>query len=129
MQTSRDGGKNATAHATARAGADSTAAARAHPARRGPRSSQHLMADVHASEQRSWIPLPLCATGAVDPDWFFASRGTPEYRAAKALCARCPLRATCADFALRAQIPYGLFGGLDGHDRALRTVLARRRAL
>lgn len=126
MHTSRDGGTDATARAAARAAAS---ASRAHPARRGPRSSQHLMADVHADEQRSWTPPPLCATGAVDPDWFFASRGTPEYRAAKALCARCPLRAACADFALRAHIPYGLFGGLDGHDRALRTVLARRRAM
>lgn len=106
---------------------DTDAAAQSHPARRGPRSTHHLMADVHSDEQRSWTALPLCATGAVDPDWFFASRGTPEYRAAKALCARCPLKPICADFAVRAHIPFGVFGGLDGHDRDVLELAARRR--
>ena len=115
MRTSREGGS------------DATVASRAHPARRGPRSSQHLMADVHSDEQRAWIAWPLCATGQVDPDWFFASRGTPEYRAAKALCSRCPLQRTCAEFAMRADIPYGVFGGMDGHDRELLAIARRRR--
>ena len=38
-------------------------------------------------------------------------------RAAKAVCARCPVRVECADYAIRAREPYGVWGGLTEEDR------------
>lgn len=39
-------------------------------------------------------------------------------RAAKSICARCPVRIECADYAVRAHEPYGVWGGLTEEDRA-----------
>lgn len=41
--------------------------------------------------------------------------------AARALCARCPVREACLDYALYVQEPYGIWGGL--------TEIERRRLL
>lgn len=38
-------------------------------------------------------------------------------RAAKAVCARCPVRIECADYAIRSREPYGVWGGLTEEDR------------
>ncbi|TAK68996.1 MAG: WhiB family transcriptional regulator [Actinomycetota bacterium] len=38
-------------------------------------------------------------------------------RAAKAVCARCSVRLECADYAIRAREPYGVWGGLTEEDR------------
>lgn len=60
-----------------------------------------------------------CASRAViNPDWFFAPRGSEQQLAAKALCARCALAAMCAAMALREHFSAGVFGGLDEADRA-----------
>lgn len=41
---------------------------------------------------------------------------------AKALCARCPVRAACLHHALSAREPYGIWGGMAEHERrALQT--------
>ncbi len=45
---------------------------------------------------------------------------------AKAICARCPAREPCLDYALRIREPHGVWGGLNEFER--RQVL-RRRAL
>lgn len=37
--------------------------------------------------------------------------------AAKAICARCPVREACAEYALAAREPYGIWGGLSESDR------------
>lgn len=76
------------------------------------------------------FPVARCAAGDVDPDWFFASRGTAELRAAKALCRSCPVRAACAAYAVDAEIPHGVFGGQDDHERAMKIrALHKRRAV
>jgi hypothetical protein len=38
-------------------------------------------------------------------------------RSAKAVCARCEVRVECADYALRAREPYGVWGGLTEEER------------
>mgnify|MGYP006283445779 FL=1 len=38
-------------------------------------------------------------------------------RAAKRVCASCPVRLECADYAVRAREPYGVWGGLSEEDR------------
>ncbi|WP_371494104.1 WhiB family transcriptional regulator [Kitasatospora sp. NBC_00374] len=47
-------------------------------------------------------------------------RGGPHDRrdaAAKRVCARCPVRAQCLDYALAAREPYGVWGGLSEDER------------
>ncbi len=49
---------------------------------------------------------------------------------AKAVCARCPVREDCLDFALASDQSYGIFGGLtETERRSLRRRLARQRRL
>jgi WhiB family redox-sensing transcriptional regulator len=38
-------------------------------------------------------------------------------RAAKSVCARCAVRLECADYAIRAREPYGVWGGLTEEER------------
>lgn len=36
---------------------------------------------------------------------------------AKAICVRCPVRAECLDYALRAREPHGIWGGMNEAER------------
>jgi WhiB family transcriptional regulator, redox-sensing transcriptional regulator len=38
-------------------------------------------------------------------------------RLAKSVCAQCPVRVECGDFALRSQQPFGIWGGMTEHER------------
>lgn len=38
-------------------------------------------------------------------------------RRAKAICALCPVRADCLDYALTIREPHGIWGGLSEHER------------
>lgn len=54
----------------------------------------------------------------VDPQWFFPEPDeTDKIKAAKALCARCPVRRTCLDAALETGDIYGIRGGLTEDER------------
>lgn len=59
-----------------------------------------------------------------DPETFFspeAERGPrrrARERAAKSLCARCPVVRQCLEHALRVREPYGVWGGLTTSERA-----------
>jgi hypothetical protein len=61
------------------------------------------------------------ACRGVDPELFFpvAEAGpvlARQVAEAKAVCARCPVRAECLEFALRL-LPYGIAGGLTEQER------------
>jgi hypothetical protein len=79
--------------------------------------------DVEWHEQhksREWRERAACRAG-LDPDLFFpaAESGAArdaQVRAAKAVCARCPVRSECLDEAL-VRIPYGIAGGLTERER------------
>ena len=81
------------------------------------------MTDVEWHEQhmsREWRERAACR-GGVDPDLFFpaAESGAArraQVRAAKAVCARCPVRSECLEEAL-IRIPYGIAGGLTERER------------
>jgi WhiB family redox-sensing transcriptional regulator len=47
---------------------------------------------------------------------FFPERGAST-REAKAVCAGCPVRVECLDYALGNSIKYGIWGGLSEHQR------------
>jgi WhiB family redox-sensing transcriptional regulator len=74
----------------------------------------------------------------VAPDWrrdaacagirainFFPERGESA-AGAKAICAMCPVRPPCLEFALRINVSAGIWGGLSGRERRQ---LARARRL
>jgi WhiB family transcriptional regulator, redox-sensing transcriptional regulator len=70
----------------------------------------------------SWQARAACA--GMDPQLFFAPDGErPQQREireakAKAVCALCPVRAQCLDYALRTSIKHGIWGGLNRDERA-----------
>jgi len=68
---------------------------------------------------RSWRACAACAD--VPSDVFFPVGETGEalvqIARAKAVCARCPVRESCLDFALRTNQQYGIWGGTDEDQR------------
>jgi WhiB family transcriptional regulator, redox-sensing transcriptional regulator len=70
----------------------------------------------------------LAACVGEDPEIFFPvsdiGPGARQTAQAKAVCARCSVRAECAEYALDAGLTDGIFGGLTAHERA---ILSRRR--
>lgn len=61
-----------------------------------------------------WIDQAAC-TG-LNPDLFHPARGEPS-DAAKTVCAGCPVRSDCLDFALRTNQQFGIWGGLSERAR------------
>jgi WhiB family redox-sensing transcriptional regulator len=61
----------------------------------------------------------------MDPAIFFPTRGAPLDEA-RAVCARCPVRADCLDYAMETGQKFGIWGGLSERERrARRTTLHR----
>jgi WhiB family redox-sensing transcriptional regulator len=87
------------------------------PTERGPKTADLTDGQLAARVMSS---LARCAFGALDPDeWFPAATATAparaEARSALALCAACPVRAECLEFALRhwrSVGRHGIWGGL-----------------
>lgn len=71
---------------------------------------------------RSWMADALCRNA--DPALFFPDRGQPSAWAL-AVCARCPVREVCADYADAHYERHGVWGGLTFEQRMRR---ARERA-
>ena len=69
----------------------------------------------------AWRDEALCRQ--VDPELFFPETGGSS-RAAKQICAGCPVRAECLDWAIAHDQRYGVWGGLTVSER---TQLRRRR--
>ncbi len=84
-------------------------------------------ADPSAS---SWRFDAACATS--DPDLFFpvGSTGTALRQAerAKQVCAGCPVRLQCLEWALETDQPHGVWGGTDEVERARMAERRYRRA-
>ena len=69
---------------------------------------------IHDYGTRSWVAEAACK--GMDPGTFHpveADGAGP----AKAVCVRCPVRRPCLDFALATHQEYGVWGGLDEHER------------
>lgn len=60
-----------------------------------------------------------------DPELFFPEEGEST-APAKRICAQCPVRTQCLDYALAKREPYGVFGGLSEGERT--RLLTRRTA-
>ncbi len=72
----------------------------------------------------SWHQLARCR--GVDPEVFYpVSDDDDAAEEAKSICALCPVREPCLEFALSTREKDGVWGGLT--ERARRRVLRRRR--
>jgi WhiB family redox-sensing transcriptional regulator len=82
---------------------------------------QQPLAQVPADAVWNWQEEAAC--GGMDSSIFFhpqnerGSARSKRDRMAKLVCARCPVRLECADYAIRAREPYGVWGGLTEEDR------------
>jgi WhiB family redox-sensing transcriptional regulator len=74
-----------------------------------------------ALDQWDWQQHGACR--AKDTELFFHPEGergpsrSGREAAAKAVCAQCPVLASCREHALRVREPYGVWGGLSEQDR------------
>lgn len=74
------------------------------------------------TRHNSWAAQALCAQA--DPDAWFPARGRPDLAAAaKRICAACPVRAHCLDYALSGAdtwsgISTGIWAGTTPRERA-----------
>jgi len=77
-----------------------------------------------------WRAAGACLTA--DPDLFFPiAGGAPSARQqgeALRICARCPVRQQCLDFAVRTGETHGIWGGTTPDQRTSARRRARRRA-
>lgn len=62
-----------------------------------------------------WMRRALCAE--VGGDYWFPNKGDTTIEA-KAICARCPVRQACAEFAISHRLDDGVWGGLSPIERA-----------
>lgn len=69
---------------------------------------------VELDEEAAWMDDALCAQ--TDPEAFFPEKGGST-RAAKAVCAACPVRQQCLDYALAHRETSGIWGGLSARER------------
>lgn len=72
-----------------------------------------------AAEDRAglrWRDAAECATA--DPEVFFPEQDrTDQVRAARRICARCPVQQECLEFALAAGVEHGIWAGTAPEDR------------
>lgn len=61
-----------------------------------------------------WWHLALCQY--VDPELFFPAKSANPH-AAKAICASCPVRADCGEYAVHRPDITGVWGGLTDRER------------
>jgi WhiB family transcriptional regulator, redox-sensing transcriptional regulator len=76
-------------------------------------------ADLNATlgmeeEDRDWMLEARCLDA--DPEAFFPEKGGST-REAKRICAACPVREECLDYALTHDERFGIWGGLSERER------------
>lgn len=69
---------------------------------------------IQIQPRRDWWEDALCAQ--TDPEAFHPVQGGAS-KAGKRICARCPVRAECLDYALTHDERSGLWGGLSENER------------
>jgi WhiB family transcriptional regulator, redox-sensing transcriptional regulator len=94
----------------------------------GCRTFPHLATDVGRRPRRdsrwnnTWMALGKCRD--MDPALFFPSDGR-GLRAAQRICAVCPMKVPCLQYALANRMDEGVWGGTSEQER--RRVLSQRR--
>jgi WhiB family redox-sensing transcriptional regulator len=80
-------------------------------------------------QQDAWRSRAACRT--LPPELFFPlgeleEEAVGQAEEAKAVCAECPVRTACLEFALATNQPYGIWGGANASER--RSIRRRRMA-
>ncbi len=76
------------------------------------------------SSGATWRDFAACLS--IGPEPFFPDKGQADLaRAAKRVCATCPVTAECLNFAFAIGADFGIFGGTTAEER--RTLLRRER--
>ncbi len=70
--------------------------------------------EVPVTEERPWMVFSVCRDA--DPDLFFPATADDGDHAL-ALCAICPVRVDCLEYALDARERFGIWGGLTEKQR------------
>ena len=87
--------------------------------------SPPLLEQAAADTKRVWSVHALCT--ASDPGIFFPPSDSPATQA-RQICAQCPVRGSCLAYAVAADEPFGIWGGLNPRERRhLRRQLQRRK--
>jgi WhiB family transcriptional regulator, redox-sensing transcriptional regulator len=74
-----------------------------------------------------YLPRAACRRQGVDPEWFFPAReGRTSGAHALEVCAGCPERDPCLNFALQDRELVGVWGGTTHNQRLLLRRAARR---
>ena len=71
----------------------------------------------------NWMAAGLCADKP--PSLFFPSDGV-GVDVARKICADCPVKAPCLEYAIRNRVDHGVWGGCSERER--RRIIKRRRA-
>ena len=78
------------------------------------RPPRHRSLTAPARFAARWRELAACR--GADLDVFFPGRGESA-GPARQVCAGCPVRQACLDYAITNRIAYGVWGGLTGRER------------
>ena len=62
-----------------------------------------------------WIEHAACV--GVDPNIFFPEQGVQDNSKARAICASCPVKRQCGDYAVDEYIVHGIWGGMSEKER------------
>lgn len=69
-----------------------------------------------AASPGTWPEQAACTT--TDPEIFFPGRRSADAGGeAKAICANCPVRVECLEYALATRQEWGVWGGTNEHER------------
>lgn len=66
------------------------------------------------SAYEEWTEQAMCAQ--TDPERFFPELGGTATDAKK-ICSRCEVKVVCLEYALKNNVPYGVWGGLTRQER------------
>lgn len=79
------------------------------------------VAEAPRRASADWRESAACRSA--EPDLFFPvsanGRSTVEAEQAKAVCARCPVRRECLQFALATRQAHGVWGGMSERERRI----------
>ena len=86
-----------------------------------PGSGTSVQLNLAREPRAGWFEYARCRE--YDPDMFFPDKGESP-NPAKRICLRCPVRVECLNYALRARVPYGVWGGLSDRERRRLLIMA-----
>lgn len=89
---------------------------------------QSLIKKLRTAAHPPWTEHAACARPGVDRSAFFTEDEDDVHakaRAAKAICATCPVTVLCAEYGDLISVRFGTFGGLTASERKARRSLGR----